>query len=67
MLFVKVINNASDAEEIQHVFVHYGRVIDVHVPTREEKARNFAFMRYLHVEEGSQEERGFGCQWQEDI
>lgn len=49
-MFIGGICGTTDVEEIRWPFEHFGKVINVHVPTREGRPRNFAFFRFFHKE-----------------
>lgn len=51
LVFVEGLRGRIDAEEIRRVFSRYGRVIDMHVPTRDGATRRFAFVRFLLFKE----------------
>lgn len=38
-----------EADGIQEAFSRYRKVIDVHIPLRQDRDREYAFVRFLHV------------------
>lgn len=50
-MFVGGLIEASNVGELWYAFSHYRKVIDVHLRKREGKARCFAFVRFMHIEE----------------
>lgn len=49
-VFVGRLKVQFGADGIREVFSRYRRVIDGHIPLRQDRDREFAFVRFLHVE-----------------
>lgn len=50
-MLIKRLSGQTRAGKICDIFSRYGKVIDIYMPLRQELSREFAFVKYLHVEE----------------